>query len=153
MLLIVLDAIVVGMDMLIKKYGVTNKGKQRICLITNAMSPVKEPYDNAQQDQVDIISTKMKESRMKLECVIIKGNKNEAGIHIIVDKNERLLQKFSMKTTTKIVHVGNPTSILGAIRTRRIAPVTIFRGDLEMGTLMKIKVRTICVICNIDSIG
>lgn len=133
--------------MLIKKYGVTNKGKQRLCLITNAMCPVKEPYDNAQDNQVDIISTQMKGHGMKLDCVIIKGNQAEAGIHIMVDENECLLQKFSMKTTTKIVHIGDPTSILGAIKTRRIAPVTIFRGDLEMSTTMKIKVRTICVIC------
>ena len=40
-----MDAIVVGMDMLIKKYQDTIKGKKRICLIINAMYPIKDPYE------------------------------------------------------------------------------------------------------------
>lgn len=36
--------------------------------------------------------------------------------------------------------VVSPTSLLGALKTRNISPVTICRGDLELGQKKKIKV-------------
>lgn len=38
--------------MLIKKYGATNKGKQRICVITDARFPIKVPYEGTKEEQV-----------------------------------------------------------------------------------------------------
>ena len=57
-----------------------------------------------------------------------------------MDENDRLLSIFSEKTRTRIVYVDSPTSLLGALKTRRITPVTVFRGDLEISPKMKIKV-------------
>ncbi|GAB4844364.1 ATP-dependent DNA helicase II subunit 2 [Ancistrocladus abbreviatus] len=135
-----LDAIVVGMDMLIKKYGPTIKGKKRLCLITNALCPIKEPHEGTKDDQVGVIASQMTAQGMKLECIVLRGKLSNDGNKKIMDENDRLLNVFSKKTWARIVYVESATSLLGAIRTRNIAPVTIFRGDLELSSRLKIKV-------------
>ncbi|KAJ7007518.1 ATP-dependent DNA helicase 2 subunit KU80-like [Populus alba x Populus x berolinensis] len=47
--------------------------------------------------------------------------------------------KMEKKTSAKAVYVETP-ALLGALRTRNVSPVTIFRGDLELSSKMKIKV-------------
>ncbi|KAJ0051662.1 hypothetical protein Pint_00251 [Pistacia integerrima] len=135
-----IDAIVVGLDMLIKKYRETNKGKKRICLITDAVCPIKDPYEGTKEEQVSTIAVQMAAHGIKMENIIVRrsscGNVNMR----IIDENENLLNLFSEKSSSKTVYVDSPTSLLGALRTRNIAPVTIFRGDLELGQKMKIKV-------------
>ncbi|KAK1303315.1 ATP-dependent DNA helicase 2 subunit KU80 [Acorus calamus] len=135
-----MDAIVVGMDMLIKKYGPTNKGKQRLCLITDARHPIKDPDEGTKEDQVDTISSMMKARGVRMDCLIVRekldGNANKS----IVDENDRLLNHFSRRTIAKTIFVGRSASLSGAVRTRNISPVTIYRGDLELSPAMKIKV-------------
>uniref|UniRef100_A0A6N2MVM4 ATP-dependent DNA helicase 2 subunit KU80 n=1 Tax=Salix viminalis TaxID=40686 RepID=A0A6N2MVM4_SALVM len=138
--LVDLDAIVVGMDMLIKKYQATNKGKKRLCLITNALCPIKDSCEGTKEDQVGTIAAQMSAHGMKMESVIVRGRLSGEGDQRIMDENDRLLNIFSEKTSAKAVYVESPTALLGAIKTRNISPVTIFRGDLELGSNMKIKV-------------
>ncbi|CAK7347919.1 unnamed protein product [Dovyalis caffra] len=135
-----LDAIVVGMDMLIKKYQATNKGKKRLCLITNALCPIKDPYEGTKEDQVNTIAAQMSAHGMKMESVIVRGRLTGGEDQRIMDENDRLLNLFSEKTSAKAVYVESQTALLGALRTRNISPVTIFRGDLELSSKMKIKV-------------
>ncbi|KAJ8748966.1 hypothetical protein K2173_013404 [Erythroxylum novogranatense] len=135
-----LDAIVVGMDMLIKKYQSTNKGKKRLCLITNALDPVKDPYEGTKEDQVSTIATQMTAYGMKMESIIARIGLKSYADQKIMEENDNLLDIFSWKTSAKIVYVDSPISLLGALRTRKIAPVTIFRGGLELSPNMKIKV-------------
>lgn len=127
--------------MLIKKFGPTNKGKQRLCLITDALSPIKEPYEGTKEDQIDMISAQMKSHGVKFDCIVVRENLPGAANQSILDENDLLLNRFSKKTAAKVIHVESATSLLGALRTRNISPVTIFRGDLELSPLMKIKVR------------
>ncbi|XP_042501367.1 ATP-dependent DNA helicase 2 subunit KU80 isoform X1 [Macadamia integrifolia] len=135
-----LDAIVVGMDMMIKKYGPTNKGKKRFCLLTNPLYCIKEPYEGTKEDQIDTIATQMNSHGMKLDCVILRGKLTGDADQRILDENDHLLNRFSKRTCGKLVYVESPTSLLGALRTRNISPVTVFRGDLELSPRMKIKV-------------
>ncbi|KAI3692357.1 hypothetical protein L6452_32171 [Arctium lappa] len=135
-----MDAIVVGMDMLIKKYQETIKGKKRICLITNAMYPIKDPYEGTKEDQVYTIAEQMAAHGMKIDCIVYKGNQKQDTHDSIIKENDMLLSIFSKKTKAKAVHVESSTSLLGALRTRNIAPVTIYRGDLELSSTFKIKV-------------
>lgn len=135
-----LDAIVVGMDMLIKKFGSTNKGKKRLCLITSALCPIKDPYEGTKEDQIGTIAEQMSAHGMKLECIVARGRLSGNVDMRIMDENDLLLKLFSTKTTAKTLYVETPTSLLGALRTRSIAPVTIFRGDLELSPKMRIKV-------------
>ncbi|KAJ8565453.1 hypothetical protein K7X08_008029 [Anisodus acutangulus] len=67
-----LDAIVVGMDMLIKKFEQNNKGKKRLCLITNAATPIEDPFEGTKEDQVNTIATQMEAQGMKMDCVIVR---------------------------------------------------------------------------------
>ncbi|KAL8142208.1 hypothetical protein V2J09_015240 [Rumex salicifolius] len=136
----VLDAIVVGMDLLIKKYGETNKGKKRVCLITDLLSPIKEPYEGTKDDQVLAIAEQMDLQGMKLECIVVGGDCHTDVKKRVRNENEQLLCVFNKKCRTKIIYVESPVSMLGAIRTRNIMPVTLFRGDLEMSSQLKIKV-------------
>ncbi|KAF4384654.1 hypothetical protein F8388_003961 [Cannabis sativa] len=135
-----LDAIIVGMDMLIKKYGVTNKGKKRLCLITNAICPIKPSNEGTEDDQVTIIADKMNAHGMKMESIVVRGKLIAEADEKIMDENDRLLNIFSKRTRAKLVHVESPISLLGALRTRNISPVTAFRGDLEVSPKLKIKI-------------
>lgn len=58
-----------------------------------------------------------------------------------MEENDFLMSVFSNKSSSKVVYVESPTSLLGALRTRNISPVTIYRGDLEISAQLKIKVR------------
>uniref|UniRef100_A0A803LI30 ATP-dependent DNA helicase 2 subunit KU80 n=1 Tax=Chenopodium quinoa TaxID=63459 RepID=A0A803LI30_CHEQI len=136
----VLDAIIVGMDMLIKKYGPTNKGKKRLCLITNALSCLRDPYEGTKEDQVSTIAQQMTEQAIKLECVVVRGKLSGDADKNVMDENDQLLELFTKRTWAKTLYVESATSLLRALRTRSIAPVTIFRGDLEVSSALKIKV-------------
>lgn len=135
-----LDAIVVGMDMLIKKFGQTNKGKKRLCLITNAVSPIKDPFEGTKEDQVNTIATQMTAQGMKMDCVIVRMTQDWETNRRVMEENDFLMSVFSNQSSSKVVYVDSPTSLLGALRTRNISPVTIYRGDFEVSAQLKIKV-------------
>lgn len=127
--------------MLIKKFGQTNKGKKRLCLITNAISPIKDPFEGTKEDQVNTIATQMAAQGMKMDCVIVRMKQDLETNMRVMKENDVLLSVFSNKSSSKVVYVENPTSLLGALRTRNISPVTIYRGDFEISSQLKIKVR------------
>ncbi|KAI3444684.1 hypothetical protein Pfo_001349 [Paulownia fortunei] len=133
-----LDAIVVGMDMLIKKYGPTNKGKKRLCLITDAVTPTKDPYEGTKEDQVKTVAGQMNTHGMKMDCIVIRAKQDWNVDKEIMEENDFLLSVFSNKSSK--VYVESATSLLGALRTRNILPVTTYRGDFELSSKMKIKV-------------
>ncbi|KAF9618590.1 hypothetical protein IFM89_002285 [Coptis chinensis] len=135
-----LDAIVVGMDMMIKKYGAANKGKKRICLITSAQDPIKVPFEGTKEEQVDTIATQMNAHGMKLDSIVVRGKLTGNADKRTLDENDFLLSRFSTSACAKTVYVESPTTLLGALQTRNISPVTIFRGDLEISPKLKIKV-------------
>ncbi|KAL7233500.1 hypothetical protein ACSBR1_017175 [Camellia fascicularis] len=139
-ILLDLDAIVVGMDTLIKKFGPTNKGKKRLCLVTNALSPIKDPFEGTKEDQVNTIATQMTAHGMKMDCIVVRGKQNVDGNKRVMEENDLLLGIFAKKTSSKTVYVESPTSLLGALRTRNISPVTVYRGHLEISSQLKIKV-------------
>ncbi|XP_006650927.1 ATP-dependent DNA helicase 2 subunit KU80 [Oryza brachyantha] len=132
-----LDAIVVGLDMLIRKFG-NMKGKQRMCLITDAQHPLRDPPQGTKKEQVDTIADQMKKHEMKMDCIVFR----ESGVlhNAVMDENDQLLYHFRERSVAKVVQVDSPTSLLGALRTRNILPVTVFRGDLEVSSNFKIKV-------------
>lgn len=134
-----LDAIVVGMDMLIKKFGQT-KGKKRLCLITNAIHPIKDPFEGTKQDQVNTIAAQMAAHGMKMECIVYREEQEMDGNKSAIEENDLLLDTISKMTSSRKVHVENSTSLLGALRTRNISPVTIYRGDLELSSEVKVMV-------------
>lgn len=126
--------------MLIKKYSSTNKGKKRLCIITNGLSPIKDPYEGSKEDQVNAIAEQMTSHGMKLECVVVRESAVLGENVSVMEENDRILNLFPKKTRAKTVFVESSTSLLGALKTRSISPVTIFRGDLEISPKLKIKV-------------
>ncbi|XP_042405797.1 ATP-dependent DNA helicase 2 subunit KU80-like [Zingiber officinale] len=135
-----LDAIVVGMDMLIKKFNPKEKLKKCLHLITNAQCATKEPYEGTKVDQAVTIAHQMNAQGISLNCLIFRERLWGVENQQVIDENDKLLNQFSQQAVANIVHVDSTTSLLGAIKTRRINPVTIFRGDLELSSTMKIKV-------------
>ncbi|XWS32324.1 hypothetical protein CRYUN_Cryun23aG0149700 [Craigia yunnanensis] len=135
-----LDAIVVGMDMLIKKYKNIYKGSKRLFLITDAIHPIKESLEGNKEDQVRTIAVQMTAQGMKLESIVVRGRLSQDANKRIMDENDCLLSIFSKKTRTRIVYVDSPISLRGALKTRRITPLPVFRGHLEVSPKMKIKV-------------
>ncbi|KAL3604022.1 hypothetical protein D5086_004881 [Populus alba] len=63
----------------------------------------------------------------KIKCNTIAAQMSARGV------------KMEKKTSAKAVYVETP-ALLGALRTRNVSPVTIFRGDLELSSKMKDKV-------------
>lgn len=135
--------------MLIKKYKDVYKGKKRLCLITNAIHPIKDSLEGSKEDQVRTIAVQMTLQGMKMESLVVRGRLSQDSDNRIMDENDCLLSIFSEETRTRTVHVDSPISLLGALKTRRITPVTVFRGDLELSPKMKIKVRLLA--CCISS--
>ncbi|CAD6207743.1 unnamed protein product [Miscanthus lutarioriparius] len=133
----VLDSIVVGLDMVMRKFGNT-KGKRRLCLITGAQDLLRDPPEGTKEEQVDTIADMLKKHSIKLECIIFR----EPGVHhnAVMEENDRLLYQFRNRSVAKVVQVDSPTSLLGALKTRNVLPVTVFRGDLEVSSNFKIKV-------------
>ena len=130
------------MDMLIKKFGETNKGKKRLCLITNAQCPIKESFEGTKEEQVTTIAKQMTVHGMRLESIILRGKLSQEANKRIMDENDRLLNIFSTETSTRLLYVEDPISLFGALRTRNITPSTIFKGDLELSPKLRIKVRS-----------
>lgn len=77
---------------------------------------------------------------MKMESIILRGKLSQDANKGIMDENDRLLNIFSKVTSTRLLYVENPISLFGALRTRNITPVTVFRGDLELSPKLSIKV-------------
>jgi hypothetical protein len=71
-----------------------------------------------------------------------------------MEENDRLLYQFRNRSVAKVVQVDSPTSLLGALKTRNVLPVTVFRGDLEVNSNFKIKVGPVLlsVICDVPSV-
>ncbi|KAL9430024.1 hypothetical protein AB3S75_025414 [Citrus x aurantiifolia] len=135
-----LDAIVVGVDMLIKKYGETYKGKKHLCLITDALCPLKDPDVGTKEDQVSTIARQMVAFGLRMKNIVVRASlSGEPHMRVIIE-NDNLLNIFSKKSSAKTLFVDSTTSLRGALKTRDISPVTIFRGDLELSEKMKIKV-------------
>ena len=122
--------------MVIGKCGNT-KGKRRLCLITCAQYPLRDPPEGT-KDKVARITNMMKTHDIKMECIVFR----EPGVHYnsVMEENDRLLYQFRNRSVAKVVQVDSPTSLLGALKTRNVLPVTVFRGDLEVSPNFKIKV-------------
>ncbi|KAF5953009.1 hypothetical protein HYC85_010953 [Camellia sinensis] len=118
----------------------TVAGKKRLCLVTNALSPIKDPFEGTKEDQVNTIATQMTAHGMKMDCIVVRGKQNVDGNKRVMEENDLLLGMFAKKTSSKTVYVESPTSLLGALRTRNISPVTVYRGHLEISSQLKIKV-------------
>lgn len=132
--------------MLIKKFGQTIKGKKRLCLITDATHPIKDPFEGTKQDQVSTIAEQMFAHGMKMECIVYRGQQDMDGNTSVIEENDILLDIISKMTSSRKVHVENSTSLLGALRTRNISPVTIYRGELELSSEVKVLVRVFIII-------
>lgn len=134
-----------------RKYGNT-KGKRRLCLITSAQDLLRDPPEGTKEEQVDTIADMLKKHNIKLECIIFR--EPEVHYDAVMEENDRLLYQFRNRSVAKVVQVDSPTSLLGALRTRNVLPVTIFRGDLEVNSNFKIKVGPVClsVICDVPSV-
>ncbi|XVE74009.1 hypothetical protein DITRI_Ditri11bG0164600 [Diplodiscus trichospermus] len=100
----------------------------------------KDPLEGSKEDQVRTIAVQMTAQGMKMQSIVVRGRLSQDANKSIMDENDRLLSIWSKKTGTRTVYVDNPTSLLGALKTRRITPVTVFRGHLEISPKMKIKV-------------
>lgn len=135
--------------MLIRKFGNT-KGKRRLCLITSAQHPLRDPPEGTKEDQVDTIADQMKRHDIKMECIAFR----EPGVqqNAVMEENDRLLYQFRNRTVAKVVQVDSPTSLLGALKTRNVLPVTVFRGDLELSSNFRIKVGPVLLSlrCNVS---
>ncbi|XP_031400879.1 ATP-dependent DNA helicase 2 subunit KU80-like isoform X2 [Punica granatum] len=136
-----LDAIVVGTSMLIKKFGPLYPGRKKLYLITDASSPIKGSHGGSQEEQVKNLAAAMSSSGIKLESIVARGISGSDADEMVIVKNDRILNLLSRITCAKMTYVESPTSLLGAIRIRDKFPGTIFRGDLEISSQLKIKVR------------
>ncbi|KAL2644979.1 hypothetical protein R1flu_012566 [Riccia fluitans] len=136
-----LDAIVVGLDMIVKKLGPGSKGNKRIYLITDAQSTVREPEEGTKLEQVDILAKQLQQCSISLDVVVIRlRGEKRALVSKTSQENEFLLQSFSSQTKGELVLADSCTTLLGAVKARTVSPTTLFRGDMELTPNMTIQV-------------
>lgn len=84
---------------------------------------------------------------LKIDSIVFRGNKQSFDANKrTIEENDLLLSIFSKKTSSKTLCVNNSVSLLGAVRTCSISPVTIYRGDFEVSSKMKIKVSVLKMV-------
>ncbi|KAG0556988.1 hypothetical protein KC19_11G093300 [Ceratodon purpureus] len=135
-----LDAIVVGCDMLMKRLGENKKGNKRLCLITDAESPVREPLEGTVEEQAKNIAERMGEQGIKLDAVVVRIGQNFLTNSSAMRKNESLLDIFKLHTQTEVGIARSAMSMLGIMKPRVVSPTTLYRGDLELTPTMTVKV-------------
>ncbi|EFJ38580.1 hypothetical protein SELMODRAFT_74928, partial [Selaginella moellendorffii] len=132
------DAIVVATDMIFKKYGDGKKGNKRICLITDAQSPIKEPMEGmSMMEQVEKIAEKMEDHGVRFDAAILRMNeeKRESG-----SESTEILENLASRTHGEVTTVESPLCLFGALKPRTVTPTTLYRGDMEMTPGARIKV-------------
>ncbi|KAJ7541908.1 hypothetical protein O6H91_10G081700 [Diphasiastrum complanatum] len=130
----------VSMDMIIKKLGHSKKGNKRLYLITSADSPVKDPEEGGKFEQIDQIAKQLEDHGFKFDAVVVKAGQSDGLIPRTTLENYAILRKLVQHTHGELAIVESPTSLMGTLRPRTISPTTIYRGDLELGPTMAIKV-------------
>lgn len=141
----------VGCDLVVKRVG-GKKGNKRLCLITDAESPLRESDKGTIAEQVDLIAEKMGHDGIKLEAVVVRiGQGKYISNSTPCYENESYLERFKSHAKAEVVIAQTATSMLGAIRSRTVAPTTLFRGDLELTPSMSVKVvfLYICILLDI----
>ncbi|KAL3698242.1 hypothetical protein R1sor_012318 [Riccia sorocarpa] len=136
-----LDAIVVGLDMIVKKLGSASKGNKRIYLITDAQSAVRDPEEGTKLEQVDILANQLQHCNISLDVVVVQLRDDRGKLESKASQeNEFLLRSFSSQTKGELVIADSYTTLLGAVKTRTVSPTTLFRGDMELTPNMTIQV-------------
>ncbi|BBN01736.1 ATP-dependent DNA helicase 2 subunit 2 [Marchantia polymorpha subsp. ruderalis] len=136
-----MDAMVVAMDLIVKKCAAGSKGNKRIYLITDGESPVKEPEEGTKSEQVELLRNQLQMHNIILDAVVIRlKGENGALESKASQENEFLLRSFADGTMGDLVLVESYTTLLGAVKSRSVSPTTLYRGDLELTPNMSIKV-------------
>lgn len=126
--------------MLMKRLGENKKGNKRLCLITDAESPVREPVEGTVEQQAKNIAERMGEQGIKLDAVVVRIGQNFLTNSAALRKNETLLDIFKLHTQTEVGIARSAMSMLGIMRPRVVSPTTLYRGDFELTPNMTVKV-------------
>lgn len=129
-----------GCDMLMKKLGESKKGNKRLCLITDAESPVREPVEGTVEQQAKNVAERMGEQGIKLDVVVVRIGQNFLTNSPALQKNEALLDTFKLHTQTEVGTARSAMSMLGIMRPRVVSPTTLYRGDFELAPTLTVKV-------------
>lgn len=129
-----------GCDLLMKKLGENKKGNKRLCLITDAASPVREPAAGTVDEQAKNIAERMGEQGIKLDAVVVRIGQNFLTNSAALQKNESLLDIFKLHTQTEVGTARTALSMLGIMRPRVVSPTTLYRGDFELTPTLILKV-------------
>lgn len=118
---------------MVVKYGESNMGKKLLCLIIDALTPTKDPRKVTKEKLFKIFAEEMVAYGMKMEFIVVGGEQVWDVDRKIVEENGFLLSLLPNESSE------SRTSSFGALRahTREI----IYRGDFELSSTIKIKVR------------
>jgi ATP-dependent DNA helicase 2 subunit 2 len=148
----VLDAIVVGIDMIVKKLAQGKKGNIRLSLITTTENSIRDPDTGTVEEQVDNIAKQMSEQSIKLEATIVRIGQQTAFLDSKTQqKNEALLRRFESQAQAEVSIMESSMSLLGAMKPRNVTPTTLYRGDLELTPSMTVKVQFFSARCTEES--
>ncbi|GBG79817.1 hypothetical protein CBR_g30081 [Chara braunii] len=137
-----LDAIVVGIDLLVTKLGPAAKGNKRLYMITDAEAKSRDPEEGTLEEQVEQVATAMAEKGVKLDVMGMRlGKEMTSSIRSEASlQNELLLRRLLKAAGGEIQTVESAASLMGSVKVKVVRPVTTYRGDLEISPIMKIKV-------------
>lgn len=136
----VLDAVVVGMDMFMQQLETIRKGQKRLLLITNALSPLRDPDQGTLQDQVEIIGDRLEEHGMSLDVIHISAQDMQGkSENYMSSRSVHFLQALASRSHGEMEVVSSHIALMASIRPR-VTATTLYRGDLELTPALKLKV-------------
>eukprot|EP01132_Coremiostelium_polycephalum_P004803 gene4803-5989_t len=130
----VIDALIVGMDMLIHKTD-KKKYQKRIFLVTNAKDPINT-------DDMTIVKEQFKKIDVKLNIIGIDFTDEEEVQNKInksaKEKNEILLREFAESVNGVLVPVKQALEIMSFFRSQSVLQRTSFRGNFQISPELQI---------------
>ncbi|KAF2069356.1 hypothetical protein CYY_009327 [Polysphondylium violaceum] len=127
----VIDALIVGMDMLIHKTE-KKKYQKRIFLVTNAKDPINT-------DDLSIVKDQFKKIEAKLNIIGIDFTDEDILEEKVSltdkEKNEKFLREFAESVEGVLVPVKQALEMMSFFRSQSVLQRTSFRGNLEIDEL------------------
>ncbi|KYQ93240.1 ATP-dependent DNA helicase [Tieghemostelium lacteum] len=134
----IIDALIVGMDMLIQKTD-SKKYQKRIFLVTNAQDPINRDDLKIVKDQFKKIEAKLNIIGIDFEDEEQLSSKPEQSL-TLKQKNEIFLREFADSVEGVLVPVKEALEMMSFFRSQSVLQRTSYRGTLDVGQDLKIPV-------------
>lgn len=130
-----LDALVVGLDMLIKTGEARNmdKASKKIILLSNFTHPTKPLPPEFEES----IVAQTRQLKAAVQFVVLQ----DLSAKDLVAANMSMLRNIADNVQGQITEVADAVDLMGLFRSKEVSSTTMYRGPLQIGSSLEIQVR------------